>query len=170
MKTNCALTAWTRAFITAPYSYNDARPTIMERTLHWVLSATLQSEHQNNGYVAPEELPWMSSLYVVPEVSPIFRLFVMILTKTVRPDRGGGFLGSVEAIQTPTSRRGRHPDPLPYSPHPSIFWALENFARYTPSTTDRSCTPRSRSGDISPSGPNHAGCRRRCMATTHPPA
>ncbi|KAG8721923.1 hypothetical protein FRC08_008899 [Ceratobasidium sp. 394] len=64
----CFSKAWTRAFITPPYSYNDARPTIMERTLHWVLSATLQIEHQNNGYIAPEELPWMSSLYVIPEI------------------------------------------------------------------------------------------------------
>ncbi|KAG9127048.1 hypothetical protein FRC07_000884 [Ceratobasidium sp. 392] len=40
----------------------------MERTLHWVLSATLQVEHQNNGYIAPEELPWMASLYVIPEI------------------------------------------------------------------------------------------------------
>ncbi|KAG9103020.1 hypothetical protein FRC06_000468 [Ceratobasidium sp. 370] len=64
----CFSKAWTRAFITPPYAYSDARPTIMERTLHWVLSATLQVEHQNNGYIAPEELPWMSSLYVVPEI------------------------------------------------------------------------------------------------------
>ncbi|KAF8610430.1 hypothetical protein BDV93DRAFT_15907 [Ceratobasidium sp. AG-I] len=65
----CFSKEWTRAFITSPYSYDDTRPTIMERTLHWVLSATLQAEHQSNGYVTPEELPWMSSLYVVPEVS-----------------------------------------------------------------------------------------------------
>ncbi|QRV86458.1 hypothetical protein RhiJN_14476 [Ceratobasidium sp. AG-Ba] len=64
----CFSKAWTRAFITPPYAYNDAQQTVMERTLHWVLSATLQLEHQNNGYVAPEELPWMNSLYVIPEI------------------------------------------------------------------------------------------------------
>ncbi|KAG8681138.1 hypothetical protein FRC09_017737, partial [Ceratobasidium sp. 395] len=57
----------TRAFITQPYPYDDAQPTIMERTLHWILSATLQLEHQNNGYIASAELPWMASLYVIPE-------------------------------------------------------------------------------------------------------
>jgi hypothetical protein len=96
--------------------------------------------------------------------------FVTILTTTARSDRGGGFLGRVEAIQTPTSRRGRHPDPLSYSPHSSIFWAFENIASYTHNSTYRSFTRCSLSGDLATSDPNYAGCRRRCMATTHPPA
>ncbi|KDN51604.1 hypothetical protein RSAG8_00149, partial [Rhizoctonia solani AG-8 WAC10335] len=40
----------------------------MERTLHWLLSATLQAEHKGNNFVAPRDLPWMNSLYVVPEI------------------------------------------------------------------------------------------------------
>ncbi|QRW27096.1 hypothetical protein RhiXN_01691 [Rhizoctonia solani] len=59
---------WTHAFITQPYSCSDSRPTIMERTLHWVLSATLQAEHKGNSYIAPRDLPWMNSLYVVSEI------------------------------------------------------------------------------------------------------
>lgn len=64
----CFSEEWTRAFISSPYSYDEDRPTIMERTLHWVLSATLQSEHKSNGYIAPRDLPWMNSLYVAPEI------------------------------------------------------------------------------------------------------
>ncbi|CAE6349468.1 unnamed protein product [Rhizoctonia solani] len=64
----CFSKEWTHAFITQPYSYSDSRPTIMERTLHWVLSATLQAEHKGNNFVAPRDLPWMNSLYVVPEI------------------------------------------------------------------------------------------------------
>ncbi|KAG8691886.1 hypothetical protein FRC11_006467 [Ceratobasidium sp. 423] len=64
----CFSKEWTHAFITQPYSYSDSRPTIMERTLHWVLSATLQAEHKGNNYIAPRDLPWMNSLYVVPEI------------------------------------------------------------------------------------------------------
>ncbi|KAF8710213.1 hypothetical protein RHS03_02306, partial [Rhizoctonia solani] len=64
----CFSKEWTHAFITQPYSYSDSRPTIMERTLHWVLSATLQAEHKGNSYIAPRDLPWMNSLYVVSEI------------------------------------------------------------------------------------------------------
>ncbi|CAE7059641.1 unnamed protein product [Rhizoctonia solani] len=64
----CFSKEWTHAFITQPYSYTDSRPTIMERTLHWVLSATLQAEHRGNNFIAPTGLPWMNSLYVVPEI------------------------------------------------------------------------------------------------------
>ncbi|CEL52117.1 hypothetical protein RSOLAG1IB_00654 [Rhizoctonia solani AG-1 IB] len=64
----CFSKEWTHAFITKPYSYSDSQPTIMERTLHWVLSATLQAEHKGNNYIAPRDLPWMNSLYVVSEI------------------------------------------------------------------------------------------------------
>ncbi|ELU44029.1 hypothetical protein AG1IA_01945 [Rhizoctonia solani AG-1 IA] len=50
------------------FGHFDSRPTIMERTLHWVLSATLQAEHKGNSYIAPRDLPWMNSLYVVSEI------------------------------------------------------------------------------------------------------
>ncbi|CAE6509411.1 unnamed protein product [Rhizoctonia solani] len=64
----CFSKEWTHAFITQPYSYSDSQPTITERTLHWVLSATLQAEHKGNNFIAPRDLPWMNSLYVVPEI------------------------------------------------------------------------------------------------------
>ncbi|KAH7340570.1 hypothetical protein B0J17DRAFT_324888 [Rhizoctonia solani] len=63
----CFSKEWTHAFVTRPYSYSDSQPTITERTLHWVLSATLQAEHKGNNFIAPRDLPWMNSLYVVPE-------------------------------------------------------------------------------------------------------
>ncbi|KEP54878.1 hypothetical protein V565_011720 [Rhizoctonia solani 123E] len=115
----CFSKEWTHAFITQPYSYSDYRPTIMERTLHWILSATLQAEHKGNNFIAPRDLPWMNSLYVVPEIVGERSLAITKAGKRRLQETDGDFPSSLPAHPTPTPASGRKSTLAPRYNHAS---------------------------------------------------